>query len=180
MIVDLYLVYSFIRRLATPFNEWDAYKLGIIDERGNILKKRKTLATIKERDAFQLFDLLVLKIKRLIEKVPGGKSRLASYAAALYLIKEDWQSMSEQQLEQSLEQYFATLDESVDYQFELYERLVDEDVPANVASSGAIAGMGYNGPNDIKVPPAAASRYKRKNKKQQIDLAKIIKKVRAV
>jgi hypothetical protein len=31
---------------------------------------------------------LVFNIKKLIEKVRGGKSRLASYAAALFLIKE--------------------------------------------------------------------------------------------
>jgi len=30
----------------------------------------------------------VFNVKRLIEKLPGGKSRLASYAAALFLIKE--------------------------------------------------------------------------------------------
>ena len=31
---------------------------------------------------------MVFNIKRLLEKLPGGKSRLASYAAALFLIKE--------------------------------------------------------------------------------------------
>ena len=39
--VDLYIVYQFIRRLATPFKEWPAYKTGVIDERGNIKKKTK-------------------------------------------------------------------------------------------------------------------------------------------
>ena len=52
MIVDLFLVYNMVKRLATPFNEWEAYKRGIIDERGKILKSRKDLRTIKERDAF--------------------------------------------------------------------------------------------------------------------------------
>ena len=37
---DLFLVYEFIKRLATPFKEWDAYDLGIIDERGNIIKDK--------------------------------------------------------------------------------------------------------------------------------------------
>ena len=77
MIVDLFLVYQFIRRLATPFKEWDAYKLGIIDERGNVLRKRKTLNLAKERKAFGVFDVLVLNIKKLIEKVPLGKTRTA-------------------------------------------------------------------------------------------------------
>ena len=35
MVVDLYLVYSFIRRLVTPFEKWDAFKTGVIDNKGN-------------------------------------------------------------------------------------------------------------------------------------------------
>ena len=31
MVVDLFLVYQFVRRLATPFEKWEAYKEGIID-----------------------------------------------------------------------------------------------------------------------------------------------------
>ena len=41
MVVDLFLVYQFIRRLATPFNKWKAYELGIIDDEGKVLIKRK-------------------------------------------------------------------------------------------------------------------------------------------
>ncbi len=90
MIVDLFLVYQFIRRLATPFESWDAFKLGIIDAEGNILKKRKDLTTMAEKKAWGWFDLMLLKMKRLINKIPGGEGakKLASYAAALWLIKE--------------------------------------------------------------------------------------------
>lgn len=87
MIVDLYLVYSFIKRLTTPFTEWPAYTLGIIDANGNILKKRSTL-TGTEKDAFGVYDLMILRLKKLLAKVPGGQSRIANYAAALWLIKE--------------------------------------------------------------------------------------------
>ena len=41
MVIDLFLLYQFIKRLATPFKEWDAYELGIIDAKGKQLKKRK-------------------------------------------------------------------------------------------------------------------------------------------
>lgn len=166
MVVDLFLVYQFLRRLATPFKDWDAYELGIIDERGNLLKKRKDLRLVKERDAFGIFDLMILKIKRLIEKAPGGQTRIASYAAALYLIKEDWQHMTEAELEATIEEYFNSLDESTDYKFELFARML-EDAPANAMGGGNIAGGGYNGSGDVKVPPAAASRYKKKNKEEQ-------------
>ena len=88
MVVDLFLVYQFVRRLATPFEKWDAYKLGIIDEKGNVLRKRKTLKTKKEEQAWGLYDIMLANIKKLLAKVPGGGSKLASYAAALFLIRE--------------------------------------------------------------------------------------------
>ena len=87
MVVDLFLVYQFIRRLATPFNKWDAYKLGVIDDKGEILVKKKDRDS-KQKKAFGVFDVMVRNMKRLLAKLPGGSTRLASYAAALFLIKE--------------------------------------------------------------------------------------------
>jgi hypothetical protein len=87
MIVDLFLVYQFIRRLATPFNKWDAFKQGIIDDKGNVLIKKKDRDATQKK-AFGVFDVMVTNIKKLLAKVPGGGSKLASYAAALFLIKE--------------------------------------------------------------------------------------------
>ena len=63
--------------------------MGIIDKNGGILRKKKTLKSIEEKEAYTMFDRLVWKLKRLMEKIPFGKSRLASYAAALWLIKEE-------------------------------------------------------------------------------------------
>jgi len=97
MVVDLFLVYSFIRKLVTPFEKWEAYKLGIIDEKGNILIKRKDFLKKAQREAFGIFDLMILNIKKLLAKVPGGQTKFASYAAALFLIKE-WQHFSEDSL----------------------------------------------------------------------------------
>lgn len=88
MVVDLFLVYSFIKRLVKPFDEWEAYKLGIIDDEGNILIPRKKFTKKAQRDAFGVFDKLILNIKKLLAKLPGGQTRLGSYAAALWLIKE--------------------------------------------------------------------------------------------
>ena len=118
MVVDIFLVYQFIRRLATPFEKWKAYEYGIIDKNGNILKKRRELRTVKERKAWGKFDLLVLKIKRLLEKVPGGKTRLASYAAALWLIKEGQEKnanmLTEEKLENDLINYIQYVQENYD------------------------------------------------------------------
>ena len=86
--IDAFITFRFLKLLVTPFNKTEAFRLGIIDQRGKVLRKYKTLERIEERQAYTILHRLVFNIKKLIEKVPGGKSRLASYAAALFLIKE--------------------------------------------------------------------------------------------
>jgi hypothetical protein len=89
VLVDTYFLYEFLRRLVKPFKETEAFKLGIIDERGKILKRRSQLQTAQEKRAFSMFDLLVWNLKKILERIPFGRSRLASYAAALFLLRED-------------------------------------------------------------------------------------------
>lgn len=107
-LVDLYVVYRILRKLTTPFRDWPAYKTGVIDERGNILKSSKDRVTNTDQQSFNKFDLMILKLKKLLEKVPGGKSKFASYAAALLLIKEgDEIGDDDQLLSERLDAYLA-------------------------------------------------------------------------
>ena len=78
MVVDLFLVFSFIKRLVTPFNKWAAFKEGIIDAKGNILVPRRDFTKASQRKAFGIFDQLILNLKKLLAKLPGGQTRLAS------------------------------------------------------------------------------------------------------
>ena len=87
---DLYYSFRFVKMLVTPFNETDAFKLGIVDEKGNRIKSKK-VSTSEEKSAYTTFHRLVYNIKKLLEKIPGGQSRLASYAAALFLLKEKFE-----------------------------------------------------------------------------------------
>lgn len=103
-LVDLYVVYRILRRLTQPFTEWDAYKLGVIDAQGNILKKGDDRRTIAEKDSLTTFDVLMIKLKKLLGTVPGGKTRLASYAAALWLIKEE-KNLTEENFEEEFRKH---------------------------------------------------------------------------
>ena len=104
---DLAYTFRFLALLVTPFNKTKAYEKGIIDEFGKRLKK-PPFSSIEEREDYAnyytRFIRLVFNVKKLIGKVPGGKSRIASYAAALYLIKEDF-GVSERKLKQGLNEY---------------------------------------------------------------------------
>ena len=89
-LVDTYLVYKIITILTKSWKDQDAYKLGIIDEKGKVLKKAKTLESKKEKDAYTALYRFVFNLKRILETVPGGKSKFGSYAAAAtLLLKED-------------------------------------------------------------------------------------------
>ena len=86
--VDSVLAYRILKMLTTPFDETEAFKLGIIDARGKELKHMRDLHTVDERDAYSILHRMVYRLKRIIEKVPVQGKKLASYAAALALIKE--------------------------------------------------------------------------------------------
>ena len=92
-IIDNVIAYKVLRMLVTNFTDTDAFKLGIIDAHGNTLRKTSQFSTEAERNAFNYLTRLVFNMKKLINKF-GGESRLKSMAAALWLIRENYQSGS--------------------------------------------------------------------------------------
>jgi len=88
---DLVYTFRFLKLLVTPFVETQAYQLGIIDGDGN--KRRdypmnSAQARSDYRTHYSPFHRLVFNIKQLINATSLGARRTASYASALYLIKE--------------------------------------------------------------------------------------------
>ena len=91
--IDLFVTYRFIKLLVTPFEKTEAFKLGIIDEKGKRslepgTDKPTTLRTIEERNAYTVLHKLVFNIKKIFSKVPGLRTKLGTYAAALFLLKD--------------------------------------------------------------------------------------------
>ena len=81
--VDSVIALRILRVLTTPFDQTDAYKLGIIDENGKELKRLSQLQQTNERDAYTILHRMIFRIKRIINKVPVENRKLSSYAAAL-------------------------------------------------------------------------------------------------
>ena len=87
--VDLIITYRVIKLLITPFNRQEAYKYGIIDDKGKVLRKFKTLQKSEEKKSYTVLHRFVFNLKRILQKVGLG-GRLGSFAVALgLLIKED-------------------------------------------------------------------------------------------
>ena len=119
--VDAFIAYKFIKILTTPWKETEAYKLGIIDENGKVLRKRKDLKLSTEKSAYTVFHTLCWNIKRLLERLPGGKTRLQTFAAALYLLKENTDVIDKTLFERSLIWYLEDSGYVVEDRFEPYE-----------------------------------------------------------
>jgi hypothetical protein len=149
-LVDLYVVYRILRRLTQPFTEWEAFKLGVIDAQGNILKKDSDRRTIAERESLTTFDVLMIKLKKLLGAIPGGKTRIASYAAALWLIKEE-KNLTEENFEEEFRKHRLN---------EKFEKKLNEEAPVNAVGGGQIAGTGDDAPVGKKAQMALVRRAK--------------------
>ena len=101
---DFAYAIRFLKLLVTPWDKTEAFKLGIVDEKGKTIKKGKDLKTPQEKAAYTIFHRLVFNLKRVIQKLPFGKTLVASYASALFLIREET-GMSDNQIKKTLEKF---------------------------------------------------------------------------
>ena len=92
--VDLFVTYRFLKLLTTPFEKTDAFKLGIIDKDGHRIKLPKStkpaveLTTSQLKNSYTILHKLIFNIKKLFAKVPGLRTKVGTYAAALFLLKD--------------------------------------------------------------------------------------------
>ncbi len=92
--IDLFVTYRFLKLLTTPFEKQDAFKLGIIDADGNRIKQPNStrpaveLSTAELKNSYTILHKLVFNIKKIFAKVPGLRTKVGTYAAALFLLKD--------------------------------------------------------------------------------------------
>ena len=82
---DMVYTFRFIRMLVMDWKNWDAYKQGVIDEKGKRIKSQP-LDTDERKSSYTPFIRLSANIKRLLSKIPGLGSGLGSFAAGLFII----------------------------------------------------------------------------------------------
>lgn len=82
--VNTISLYIILKKIISPFSEWAAFDLGIIDKNG---KKLKEPVSAKELEAWDLLTKFVWNFKKILIKVVG-KSKLASYLSMSYLLKD--------------------------------------------------------------------------------------------
>lgn len=120
--IEAFTMYKFLDEITKDFKDFDAYKLGLIDEEGYFTTDIGNIST---------FDLFIIYIKRLLNEIPNPatKSKLNNLTSAMQLFRE------------SLDDYGLNGQFIVD---KIWEELVEQEVvspPANNVGSGNIAGI---------------------------------------
>ena len=159
--VDSVIAFRILHMLVVPFENTEAFRLGIIDKTGKGLKKMRELNTVEERDAYTLLHRLVFRLKRIINKVPIENKKLVSLAAAYALIREDLAAGKEsinleekflrkldEDLTLELMEVNAALDQSKILSFKQFVSEEGEGgAPANnAAATAGVAGLDKNPP----------------------------------
>jgi hypothetical protein len=168
--VDALITYRILRLLTTPFDQQDAFRLGLIDKRGNRLKKENELNTTEEQEAYSLLHRMVFRLKRIIEKVPMDNKNFLSFATAVALVREGVEYDDE-----ILEEVFYMTQERQDVK-DLAEELESGKVRSFKqfieemgVAGGGVAGIGINNPSipnqdEPGVSKRQQKKYKKKNK----------------
>lgn len=137
-LVDNLIAFRILSMLVTPFEETQAYKLGIIDGKGNPQKKLKDM-TWTEKDQYSMLHRMVFRIKRIMEKVPGLGSKLGTLATAYFLVRECVENKrSIINLEEDYNDLLTKIrkeDIILCEEFLLVEKFLTEELPANVTGS---------------------------------------------
>lgn len=157
-LIDNLIAIRLLYMLVTPFEKTKAYELGIVDAKGKILRPAKTLTTSEEKDAYNYLTRLVFNVKRLINKLPGGESKLKNIVAAYYLVKEGYENnrtvVNEEQFELLVQKLDTITLVEEEILVEKFLKQLEEDgeggAPANVAGAGVSTDQAVIKKKDIK------------------------------
>lgn len=161
-IIDNLIAYRILYMLVKPFKETDAYKLGIIDEKGKNLRKMATLKTTEERDAYSYLHRLVFNMKKIINRLPGGESNLKSIIAALFLVREYYEN-KDRTTSLMEERYLSLLEKMESGVVFIEEELIVNKFITKLSEEGGIANVAGAGVATDKTAPKASDvkKYKK-------------------
>jgi hypothetical protein len=91
-LVDLLITYRIVKLMSTDFKDQEAFKFGIIDKDGKVLRKSSKLNTEAERNSYTVLHRFIFNLKRILAKF-GLKSSLSNFATALALILKENEEM---------------------------------------------------------------------------------------
>lgn len=83
------ICFQMLLMLCTPFEQFPAYKAGVIDQNGKYLIPRNKRSTQQNKTVSYL-DRLIINVKKIINKLPGGQNKLKNIVSAMVLVKQSY------------------------------------------------------------------------------------------
>ena len=183
--IDNLIAYRVLTMLVKPFSETDAYKLGIIDNKGKNLIKPSSFRTQAQREAYTFLHRLVFNMKKIINRLPGGESKLKSFVSAYFLIREYYEknnrstSMMQEKFNKLMQSEAILVEESI--LVEKFIKDLDEDGGGGGMAGGG-GGAAAGGPanvtgtmvsTDIPVPKKKdLEKYKKTNQSGVVSMTR--------
>ena len=150
--IDNLIAYRVLTMLVKPFSETDAFKLGIIDNKGKNLIKPSSFRTQEQREAYTFLHRLVFNMKKIINRLPGGESKLKSFVSAYFLIREYYEnntrstSMMQERFNKLMQSEAILAEESI--LVEKFIKDLDEDGGGGGMAGGG-GGAAVGGPTNV-------------------------------
>ena len=128
--IDLLIAYRVIKLLVTPFERQDAFKQGIIDKDGKVLKKYRTLQKTSEKQSYTMLHRFVFNLKRILAKA-GIRGALGSFAVAVALLLRENKEYAQHKslIESTIINYLKETNQYDDFLVEHREIIEIDDEP---------------------------------------------------
>lgn len=144
-VIDNLIALRVLSMLVKPFSETDAFRLGIIDNKGKNLIKPSMFTNVEQKSAYTFLHRLVFNMKKIINKLPGGESKLKSLVTAYFLIREYYEknersvSMMEHKFHRLMENEAILAEETI--LIEKYIKSLEEEGEGGGAPANATGAM---------------------------------------
>lgn len=161
VVINNLIAFKILYMLITPFTDTDAYKLGIIDEKGKNLIKSSNFKTAEQRNAYTYLHRLVFNMKKILGKLPGGDAKLKNIIAAMFLIKEYHETkdrsydLMEERLNSILESDAVLVEETIIVE-KFFKDISEDGAPTNATGAAVSTDQAAIKKKDIE-------KYKLKN-----------------
>jgi len=147
--VTSFSLYKFLQDISNPITSLDAYRLGIVDSRGKQLKEPQTE---REKQAYSPYHQMIIMVKKVFDRVPDPRtsSQLKTLMGTIQIFSEEVEELGGSSKEFKKGILNILMERGID----LESHMLSEEI-TNIASSGAIAGMGYEDipPDNVKIQP---------------------------
>lgn len=116
------LAYKILKDISTKWVDYEAYTLGLIDDKGTKLKSPETSP---EKDAYDSYWKIVFNLKRILQRLVGKNTIVQSIATA-FLLKENVDKQAIDIIVRELDLHDFEFAEE-DYKTSLLEAIIDRD-----------------------------------------------------